>query len=108
LQAAVGYGYVLAQAAALQMNNQREPGLWSMAQVGRTVFLPPEVSHEAQAIEIELYNALPIPSDEVSLDDILLFKDRRNDELLALRRAMDRLYLEVVNTAAFPMQNQLP
>jgi hypothetical protein len=92
----VAHAYVFAQAQALQINNQREPGLWSMAQTGRALFLPPEMSHETRAIEIELYNALPVPSDEVSLEDILLFKDRRNDELLALRAAMNQLYLEVI------------
>ena len=94
----IGDGYILAQAQALQINNQREPGLWSMAQTGRRLYLPSQVSHETRALEIELYNALPVPSDEVPLEDILLFKERRNDELFALRDALDKLYLAVIDS----------
>jgi hypothetical protein len=98
----IGYGYILAQAQALQINNQREPGLWSMVQTANRLFLPSEVSHETRALEIELYNVLPVPSEEVSLEDILRFKERRNDELLALRAAMDELYLEVIDSSDVP------
>jgi hypothetical protein len=83
------YGHTLAQVEALQINKQIEPGLWSMAKTGGRLCLHPDVSHETRAIEIELYNVLPAPSDEVSLEDILLSKVRRKDELMALRGAID-------------------
>jgi hypothetical protein len=73
-----------------------------MGQTGSKLLLPSELSHETQALEIELYNVLPVPSDEVSLDDILWFKDRRNDELLALREAMDGLYLGAIDSSDGP------
>lgn len=98
----IGDAYIKAQLEALKIRSKEDPGLWTMAQNGSTLFLPPELSHETRSIEIELYKALPVPSESVSLGDILKFKDYRRDELLAFRAAMDQLYLEVIASPDTP------
>ena len=40
---------------------------------------------ETRAVEIELYKALPVPPEDVAPADILEFRDRRREELLALQ-----------------------
>ena len=97
-----GCAYIHAQLAALKIRNEREPGCWSMAQTGNILNLPIEKSQEARTIEVDLYNAFPVPSDAVSLDDILFFKERREAELMAFRSAMDLLYLELISASDIP------
>lgn len=52
-------------------------------------------------VDIELYNMFPSPA-EVSFEDILEFKLRRNDELVALRAAMDQLYIYIIQSNDIP------
>ncbi|MBZ5752447.1 DUF6236 family protein [Metabacillus sp. DBTR6] len=82
------------QVAAFKNNNELEKGYWSLAQPNRELILNKESSELTRNLEVELYECLPIPSPEVSLEDILHFKERRKDELLEFRRFMDNLYLK--------------
>ena len=43
---------------------------------------PDSISALAPAIEVELYECLPIPASDVPLHDILEFKEKRKDELM--------------------------
>jgi hypothetical protein len=61
----------------------------------------------APLIEMELYRALPAPPPEVSFEDILEFKNRRKDELLSLRYALDELYLEIIDSNDAPRKTGL-
>jgi hypothetical protein len=98
----IGYGYIYSQIEALKLKNRSEPGQWSLAQTGNHLFIPDDVSDETKTFEIELYNMLPVPSEFVSLDDIILFKNRYNDELIAFRSQMDELYLGIINSGDIP------
>lgn len=98
----IGYCYIYAQVEALRIKSRDEPGQWSLAQAGNYLFIPPELSRETRSIEIELYNVLPVPSEDVSLEDILKFKERRRSELLAFRMFMDELYIEVIASGDIP------
>lgn len=102
--AAAGFGaaYAIGQFAVLRSRNNDEPGLWSLAQTGTGFLLPKSESEESRSLEIELYQALPVPSEKVSLADVLDFKAKRNGELLALRNAMDGLYQETIGAADLP------
>lgn len=44
---------------------------------------------------VALNNAIPVPDRDVSLDDVLEFKRRRQPELLALRHEVESLYHSV-------------
>ena len=94
--------YYASQVTALLENNRREPDVWSLCQTGEQIYLPPEVSYESRTIEVELYQALPAPPDDIPFAEILEFKRKRNAELLALRAALDDLYLDVTNAADLP------
>lgn len=99
----IGLGYVLAQFAAFQQLNQREPGQWSLGQTATSWYIPTEArAFETRAVEIELYAALPVPSDAVALADILEFRERRRAERLALRAAMDDLYSQIQKDRDIP------
>lgn len=79
-------------------NNKEQSGSWSLAQPNSKLFLPKESSIQTRTIEIELYNSLPIPTGEVSIEDILEFKERRIDELSEFRYCMDNLYEEILSS----------
>lgn len=98
----VGFVHSVAQCVVFQLKAQQEPGAWTIGQSGKRVFFPRTHSTEEQAIEIELYRALPSPGDEVSLDDILAFKEKRRPELASFRTLIDQLYLEVIGAADIP------
>ncbi|MEG0259612.1 MAG: DUF6236 family protein [Lysinibacillus sp.] len=79
-------------------NNKKEKGMWSIAQTSNQLILNPNDLIKKRAIEFELINCVPIPTVDVPLETILEFKTRRNDELLAFRNAIDKLYEEIINS----------
>ena len=97
-----GIAMALMQSMALEIRNKQFPGSWALAQNSSKLFVPKEIEISTKTIEIELYNALPTPTGDIPLQDILEFKLRRRDELLNFRSAMDGLYLDVVNAADMP------
>lgn len=97
-----GYAMLGMQMVALERRNKKDPGAWSLAQQSELLVGPTEGTIEAHTIEIELYSALPVPSANVSLEEVLEFKLKRSDELLRFRAAMDGLYLQVAGAADIP------
>ncbi|MEK3756725.1 DUF6236 family protein [Bacillus sp. FSL K6-6483] len=90
-----------AQLSAFRKNNKKEPGCWSLAQSTSKLNLLKEDVEQSRVLEVELYQCLPVPTEDVSLDEILEFKQRRNDELLEFRFLMDRLYLDTIEAGDF-------
>lgn len=78
------------------VNNNKEKREWSLAQPNKELVLSKEVSEQTSTVEVHLYDSLPVPSPDTSLDDILHFKERREDELLEFRALMDGFYLELI------------
>ena len=56
-----------------------------------------------QTLRFDLCNLLPVPGPDVSLNEILEFKERRTDELIALHSYIDELYFEVINSGDFEL-----
>jgi Family of unknown function (DUF6236) len=77
--------------------NEREPGRWSVVRPHDTTGLPADALGDATAFKVQLENALPLPTREVSFDEILNYKERRYSELLSLRHHIDDLALCVAN-----------
>jgi hypothetical protein len=98
----IGTAYILAQSIATRQLNEVEPGKWTIAQSGPRLYLPYEVSKPVKSLEIELYNALPTPGPDVSLENILAFKERYRDELIAFRAYVNELYLEISKSGDIP------
>jgi hypothetical protein len=94
--------WVRAQLEAFRLNEKQEPGAWTLAQQGESFWLPDDERIRTRVIEATLYKALPVPGADVAIQDILEFKIRRADELLALRTELDSLYLSLVSEADIP------
>jgi hypothetical protein len=60
------------------------------------------MSTDLVSADISLNNCLPVPVSSVSIHDVLDFKERRKDELTALRQTLDELYLEIANSSDIP------
>jgi hypothetical protein len=103
----MGFAYLIAQAEAIRQLNEQEPGKWTLAQNGDQFVLPQDMSKKTSSIEVELYNILPSPGDDVSYEDLLNFKINRNDELRAFRACMDSIYLEVTKSGDIPRSKNI-
>jgi len=82
------------------LRNVQEPGQWSKAQISTTIMAPSFV--EKEAIEMELYNLLPVPDASNSLDDIIKFKEAHHAELIAFRIYLDELYQSILTAGDIP------
>jgi Family of unknown function (DUF6236) len=76
--------------------DQAEPGVWSLGAGRNSVSFPEPDLEAGRGILVRLYEAIPVPDKEVPLQDILEFKEKRQDELLALRYHLDSIYQRIV------------
>ncbi len=88
----------------LEFLRSKESELWSMDNTLEFPVAPDCVSDEHRAVLINLYDALPIPSINVSYDDLLALKRKRYDELLALRNCLNDCYQRVLSAGDGEMQ----
>lgn len=95
-----GEFFIAAQEAAFNKNEQEEPGCWSLAQQSTEPFYTNR--YQGTAIDFELYGMLPIPSTDTPLNDILEFKEKQKDELLAFRVYLNDIYLQILSSADIP------
>lgn len=80
--------------------NQNEE--WSIAQPSNQLVVPEHLSKQQGGLEFELYDAIQIPTGNVSLQDIIEFKKQREPELLALRDSMDTIVDGIVASQDIP------
>jgi len=85
----------MAQIETFKQLEAREPGRWSLAQGDRSFRVVGKKGDEVPGATVELYKAIPIPSHEVPIAEILEFKHRRTDELRTLRFHLDQLAKEI-------------
>lgn len=97
-----GSVYVDCQIAAAEELNRIQPGEWTIAQNSNKFFTPKNTTGLSPSLEIELYNSLPSPGANVSLDDVLEFKERYSDELFSFRAGMDEIYLDITKSGDIP------
>ncbi len=64
-------------------------------QFGDALNLPPKFLTLNNTIRVDLVNALPVPSSDTAIDELLEFKLKRNDQLAELHDSIDELYLEI-------------
>lgn len=69
---------------------------WVVHQFSNHLFLPNAQIKEQNIFKFELANALPVPHDDVSIHEIIEFKDRRKDEFNALHNSLDSLYMDIL------------
>lgn len=95
--------YFQAQLKALELLTKREPDKWTIGQYAKA-FICPALSKlsEAQFIEFEINNVLPVPPYDTHLDDLLNLKAKRKDEFNTLRIAIDELYDDALKWESLP------
>ncbi len=74
------------------------PGRWSISQEADTGIIDAENRVKNSGATMTLYGAIPIPPHEVAYEDVLEFRLRRRDELLALRFHIDELATKISNS----------
>lgn len=84
------------QLKVFEILEKEQPGAWSLAQSSDVLRFPGQTIADHRAIEVQLDEALPVPADGVSFQDILEFKQRHSAELMALRSALDSMYSEIL------------
>lgn len=92
--------FIAAQEQAFKKNEALEKGSWSLAQFTDSQYYTS--TGEEVGIEFELTNCLPVPQVDVPFNDILEFKQKRNDELLRLRNYLDELYQDIIVKGDIP------
>lgn len=100
-----GHSIAASQIQAFHDLEKAEPGAWSMAMGENSLLINSEHFEAGKGALIELHRAIPVPKGDVPLNEILEFKERRRDELHALRHHLDKLLSEVA--AASDVQEAL-
>ncbi|MCE0733505.1 DUF6236 family protein [Halomonas sp. G15] len=67
---------------------------WCIGKPLRESLQDPEAPDFKSTIEMDLYNAIPVPNSCHHIEDILSFKKKRNPELQELRHVIDAMKLE--------------
>lgn len=82
---------------AFRQLDQENPGLWSLATGERSISFGDDALEQDRGALVRLYGAIPVPDKDVPLADILEFRGRRSDELLALRTHLEAVYQRVIS-----------
>ena len=88
--------------AAFSDLENREPGVWSLSQGEKLLFIHNLAANliDDSGISLELIRAIPVPAADVPLNEILEFKEKRKDELMIFRAHIDQLVFEIQNSPA--------
>lgn len=71
---------------------------WVIHQIGDEAVYPENFNVKKNIIQINLANALPVPNKDISIYEILKFKEVRKDELNELHNSLDELYLNILSS----------
>lgn len=68
---------------------------WSLHQTGNDLVLPSKGEEKRRNLQLELLNALPVPSHVINPEKILEFKNKNSDSYLYFHNYLDELYSDV-------------
>lgn len=75
---------------------KENPGMWSLAQGEHSLQDFSTSFRAGRGALVEIYRAIPLPSRDVPLEDLLHFKARRRDELGSLVAEIEQTFLDAV------------
>lgn len=75
---------------------QKDGGNWALARGDKSLSVVEDVA-AIDALSFKIHSGIPIPDRDVPLNEILEFKHRRTDEIIALRHAIDDVCVEIYN-----------
>jgi hypothetical protein len=78
--------------------DSKEPGRWSLGKGDGSLSFSDDELKVGQGILLTLHKVIPIPNEDVPLAELLEFKSKRRDELLALRHHLERLYQQIIDS----------
>lgn len=91
-------GLLAAQIAAYEEKEAKDPGAWAIAQGENSLLVEGGSWETGNGALIELSRAIPIPAENVHLNEILELKERRKDELMRFRLHMEAIAEEISNS----------
>ncbi len=86
-------------AKALKECEKSEPNMWSLGTGPNSILIKEGFSEKMEGTLLTLKNALPTPGPNVPLIEILEFRQKRRDQLLALRSHLDELTHQIITSA---------
>ncbi len=93
-----GLIYAHLHMAAFSELEKREPGLWAMSEGDNSFNLQAGgIFSDARGALVELHRAIPLPTQDVPLAELLNFKEKRRDEIIRLTLELDSLFSRVIN-----------
>jgi Family of unknown function (DUF6236) len=89
--------YIKAHISAFKELDKKEPGVWSLASGKNAISFPDSELEPGRGVLVSLHGAIPLPDKDVPLEDILLFRTKRRDELITLRLHLEDIYQRIIN-----------
>ncbi|MDR7125549.1 DUF6236 family protein [Pseudotabrizicola sp. 4114] len=79
--------------------DQKEPGQWVLSEGEKSFYLENDNFRSGRGQLVTLANAIPLPSADFPINDLLEFKLKRSDEIIGLTSELDKFYSQVSNAA---------
>lgn len=76
---------------------RHEPGQWTMSQGEGSLVMKNKNFVEGRGQLVTLAKAIPLPDPNYPLHDLLEFKHRRQDEIIALTHELDKFFSQIAN-----------
>ncbi|HEX3672693.1 MAG TPA: DUF6236 family protein [Rhizomicrobium sp.] len=92
-----GSALIKAHLGAFRFLDEREPGVWSLGSGRNSLVFPDQDLDAGRGALFRLHQAIPVPDKDVPLADVLEFRTKRRDELLALRYHLEGVYERIIN-----------
>lgn len=91
-------GLIAGPAQAFSEAEQRQPGQWALARPDDGATFRNADLELGRGVLFRLHNAIPVPTSDVPLADVLEFKAKRQAELAALREELAAVYLAIISS----------
>lgn len=75
--------------------DRSEPGVWSLGKGVNSIDFDYADLERDHGISVRLHQVIPVPEKDVPLNEIIEFKEKRRDELLAMRSYLDGIYVKI-------------